>query len=426
MSKAYKIGIVGLGKLGKPVALGMSLKGHDVMGYDVLATQMQKDSFPHREIGPNGETSIEPLLQKCSLRFGQLNEVVAHAEIIFVAVQTPHEVEYEGITRIPETRKNFNYTWLKSACGKLADEIKKQGQDKVVIIISTVLPGTMQKEILPLLNDHVKICYNPFFIAMGTTIKDFYFPEFVLFGVVSDWAADKADKFYQTIMNAPFYRTSLENAEMIKVSYNTFIGMKIVFANVVMEICHKLPNVDVNGVTGALKLANRRLMSGAYMDGGMGDGGGCHPRDNIALSWLAQENNLSYDWYESVMVAREKQTEWLADLMLEHKDTGLPNVILGKSFKPETNLTVGSPAILLKNLLEEKNVKVQMYDPHVDGEEEPEFVKKAAIFFIGTKHATFAVFPFPQASIVLDPHRYIPEQSGVRVIAIGSAKGCSS
>ena len=314
---------------------------------------------------------------------------------------------------------SFDYTWLKSACENLSKAIERNGEDRVVIIISTVLPGTIRKHILPLLCDNVKLCYNPFFIAMGTTIRDFYYPEFILFGVHDDNAAKKAEEFYKTITDAPFYHTTIENAEMIKVSYNTFIGMKIVFANTLMEVCHKLPKVDVDAVTKALTMANRRLMSGAYMTGGMGDGGGCHPRDNIALSWLAREVSLKHDWYDDVMKAREDQTEWLADLMCEHEG---PYVVLGKSFKPETNLTVGSPSILLKNIMEERKKKCDMYDPHVDGEEVPEFAQQKATYFIGTKHDCFKSFKFPAGSVVIDPHRYIADQDGVNVIRVGATE----
>src|SRR6476661_4272449 len=104
-----RVGFVGLGKLGTPVALAVSLAGHDVMGYDIDASRMQKESFPHREIGPNGESTIEPLLRESSLRFGALDEVVAHSELVFVAVQTPHEPLYEGVTRIPSERADFDY-----------------------------------------------------------------------------------------------------------------------------------------------------------------------------------------------------------------------------------------------------------------------------------------------------------------------------
>ncbi|CAF0991580.1 unnamed protein product [Didymodactylos carnosus] len=186
-----------------------------------------------------------------------------------------------------------------------------------------------------------------------------------------------------------------------------------------MEVCHKLGFCDVDVVTNALSLASHRLMSGAYLRGGMGDGGGCHPRDNIALSWLASELKLKHDWYADVMRAREDQTDWLADLIVEHEGD---KVILGKSFKPETNLTVGSPSLLLRNLLEERNVRVQSWDPHVDGEEVPDFARRKAVYFIATQHAYFKSFAFPKGSVVLDPFRYIIDQADVRIIRIGSTK----
>mgnify|MGYP003664568856 FL=1 len=313
---------------------------------------------------------------------------------------------------------DFDYSFLKSGIEDLAKEVEKQGEDKVVIIISTVLPGTIEREIKPLLNDKVKLCYNPFFIAMGTTMRDFLNPEYVLFGVDNEAAAEKAEKFYRTLHDRPFYKTAIKNAELIKVAYNTFIGMKIAYANTMMEICHKI-GADVDEVTGAMSLATERLISGKYLSGGMGDGGGCHPRDNIAMSWLAKKLDLSYDFFESLMMGREQQTEWLADLIEEHKGD-LPVMILGKAFKEETNLTVGSPSILLKNILDERGMAVDMYDPHVDKDLELD-ITEPRLFFIGTKHSEFNNYEFPKGSVVLDPWRYISDQSdwGVEVIRIG-------
>lgn len=410
-----KIGFVGLGKLGMPCALAISLKGHDVMGFDVCPEKMQKHTFTFCERGPNGEPSIEPLLKKSNLGFGSLREVVRHSDIIFVAVQTPHNERYEGVTRLPTERIDFDYTYLVNCIRDLSLVIQEGGEDKVVVIISTVLPGTLRKHVLPLINNHVRLCYNPFFIAMGTAMTDFYNPEFVLFGVVDEEAAKKAEVFYKTIHNAPFFRTSLENAELIKVAYNTFIGTKIAFANTIMEICHKLPGTNVDEVMTALQLAKDRLISGKYLGGGMGDGGGCHPRDNIALSWLARELHLSFDWFEAIMLARENQTEWLAWLMVQHK---LPKVILGKAFKAETNIVVGSPAVLMKNLLEESGHEVTMWDPYVDKHRIPE-LRRPGVFFVATRHPEFRTFTFPKGSVVIDPWRYIPDQEGVTVIRVG-------
>jgi UDPglucose 6-dehydrogenase len=424
--RSWRIGFVGLGKLGMPVALALSLKGHDVMGYDVDPERMQKDSFRHREIGPNAEPSIEPLLQASNLRFGPLEEVVRHAEVIFVAVQTPHDPRYEGVTRLPEERVNFEYTYLRQAVGTLSDAIQRLGEDRTVVIISTVLPGTINREIVPVLNDHVKLCYNPFFIAMGTTITDFLHPEFVLFGVWDTDAAQQVRSLYATLHDRPFYGTSIENAELIKVAYNTYITMKICYANTLMEICHKTPGCDVDEVTNALGLATERILSPRYMRAGMGDGGGCHPRDNIALSWLARKLDLSYDFFENVMLCREKQTEWLAHAIAQHHErchfqdriVG----IYGRSFKAGTNLTVGSPATLLAGILEELGFEVRMYDPYID--EGPCPFDWAGVYFVATNHKQFAAadWNFPKGSVVLDPWRFIPSHEGVEVIPIGVGK----
>lgn len=414
------IGMIGLGKLGLPVALAMSLKGHNVIGYDINPALMQSESYPHRELGPNDEPSLEPALRESNLVFGDLPEVVALSDIIFVSVQTPHDPRYEGITRLPDERIDFNYRYLETAVAALSAEIARQGSDKVVVIISTVLPGTIRERILPLINERVKLCYNPYFIAMGTVIRDFYYPEFILLGTHDEAAAEVVTAFYRTITEAPVYATAIENAELIKVAYNTYISTKIAYVNTLMEICHKLPGTDIDQVTGALALANRRLISPAYMRGGMGDGGGCHPRDNIALSWLAKKLDLSFDWFEAIMLAREEQTDWLADLALKYAvPRKLPIVVMGFAFKPETNLTTGSPAVLLAGLIDEVYRKVYLYDPYVTGGEPP--LETPAVFFIGCKHEVFSTYQFPEGSVVIDPHRYIPDQPGVQVIRVGAA-----
>ena len=235
---------------------------------------------------------------------------------------------------------------------------------------------------------------------------------------------NKLKNFIKTINKAPFHKTTLENAELIKVIYNTFISTKIAMMNTVMETCHHLPNTDVDDVTEALSKCDNRIISSRYLTGGMGDGGGCHPRDNIALSYLARKFKLSYNWYDNIMKQRENQTEWLADLIIENKGDKQIN-ILGKTFKPETNIETGSPSILLKNILEEKGETVRMWDPHVDDsdimkvKDEYEWDKVPQLFFIGTKHKTFIDFYFMPGSVVIDPFRYLEVHNNVKYIPIG-------
>ena len=416
-----KIGFLGLGKLGLPVALAVESKGHQVVGTDINEITLRNIRFKTLNYIEKG---AEELLKKSKLKLQTLDKIVEESDIIFVPIQTPHEKKYEGITRMPEERADFNYEFLINGIKELNEEIEKQGKDKTVIIISTVLPGTISKFIKPILGTHLKLCYNPFFIAMGTTIEDFLFSEMILFGVDDEGAAKQAQKFYKTINKAPFHKTTLENAELIKVIYNTFISTKIAMMNTVMETCHHLPNTDVDDVTEALSKCDNRIISSRYLTGGMGDGGGCHPRDNIALSYLARKFKLSYNWYDNIMKQRENQTEWLADLIIENKGDKQIN-ILGKTFKPETNIETGSPSILLKNILEEKGETVRMWDPHVDDsdimkvKDEYEWDKVPQLFFIGTKHKTFIDFYFMPGSVVIDPFRYLEVHDNVKYIPIG-------
>ena len=418
-----KVGFIGLGKLGLPCALAVESRGHKVIGYD--PSEQVEEIIDSKQLQYQ-EIWAQEYLEKSKIQIKPVEEVVKHSEIIFVPIQTPHGEKFEGSTRIPDDREDFDYTFLKKGVKNLSDEIEKQGKEKIVIIISTVLPGTIRREIIPLLGKHTKLCYNPFFIAMGTTMRDFLKPEIVLFGVDDNKAAQKAKKFYRTLHHQPFYETTIENAELIKVVYNTFIGTKLAFVNTIMEMCHHLPNTNVDDVTNALKMCDDRIISDRYLSGGMGDGGGCHPRDNIALSWLSDKLGVKFNWFDNIMKQREIQTEWFVKLIEEYgEDRGIN--ILGKSFKPETNIITGSPSILLKNILEERGHGVFMWDPYID---EPwEEIKQkyddsdnetdSHLYFIGTKHPEFTSFPFEKGSVIIDPWRYIPDVEGCEVIRVG-------
>ena len=414
------VGFMGLGKLGLPCALAVEMRGHKVIGYDPSPSVkeiLDTKKLPYKEIW------AQDYLDKSNIKIKSVKELVEHSDIIFVPIQTPHGEKFEGTTRIPDDREDFDYSYLIDGLTELDYELFQQKKEMTVIVISTVLPGTIRRDIKPLLSEYTKLCYNPFFIAMGTTMEDFLRPEIILFGVDDEEAAKKAKKFYRTINHAPFYETTIENAELIKVAYNTFIGTKIAYVNTLMEMCHHLPNTNVDEVMNALKMCNKRIISDKYLSGGMGDGGGCHPRDNIALSWLSDELGLRFNWFDNIMKQREVQTEWLVD-MIEKESNGLPITILGKSFKPQTNITTGSPSILLSNILKERGLSATMYDPYIDEpfgdwQDMSEYDGLPQCYFIGTKHEDFVNFPFDDESIIIDPWRFIPDKEGCKVIRIG-------
>lgn len=406
--------MLGLGKLGLPVATALAARGIDVWGHDPFV-----DDFPQ-------DLSYEADFAETVKRGdGRVHFMRGPGEVLdridgvcLIAVQTPHEARFEGVTPLPDDRADFDYSFLIDA---VRDANELSTRPTTFAVISTVLPGTMEREIIPLLKPGNRLCYTPQFIAMSTTIEDFLHPEFVLLG----GDTGEVEAVYKAAGIGPFYRTTVPNAELIKVAYNTFIGLKLAFANTLMEVCHKTA-CDVDEVTNALALAKRRLISPAYMQGGMGDGGGCHPRDNIALSWLARELALSHDLFEDAMVARENQTQWLVDLVSEKcAEHNLPPAILGLAYKPGSHITTGSPARLAFSQLMKERFALHggcdIFDPHVTA---PQVIRSKptvpAVFLVGCRHPEFPEWELPEGSVVIDPWRYMPDRDGIEVHRIGA------
>ena len=416
-----RISVIGIGKLGAPLALSIA-RHHDVVGFDVnpeMAAVFALKKYPHREL------RAQEYLEQTTMRVvGSVDEAVAHGDVVFVIVQTPHRPEFEGVTRLPVERADFDYTYLRSAVEAVAAAAAKLQKRIALVVMSTVLPGTMDREIRPLLNEYTALVYSPAFPAMGTAIIDYENPEFVLVGVDDRDAADLLRSIYAKMNSAPIVEMSVRSAEATKVFYNSFISAKIALANAWMEVCEHL-GANCDDVTRALSLAKDRVVSPKYLKAGMGDGGACHPRDGIALSWLSRELGMGYDLFGDLMRIREKQADWLADVCWEHVTRrGLDVVILGKAYKAGTNLTVGSCATLLRNILDErrtdrlgmKQVGIDHYDPHVDP---PRTFLMPAVFIVATDHSEFYGMTFPVGSVVVDPWGRMADREGVEVVRVG-------
>ncbi len=410
------VGWVGLGKLGLPCALVMA-QHHQVTGYDVSDLP---DKILYGKEEPPREEGIKELLEKHSLTIAHsVDDVVSNSDVIFVAVQTPHSPEYGGETPAPGERRDFEYAYLVQTVRNICLAAKAQRKNIIVAVISTVLPGTCSRLIFPMLNRYVQFAYTPAFIAMGTTIADYRKPEFQVCGVLGEAKkvrAQIARVFLPVHGEDRLLHCGVEDGEAIKIVYNTLISTKIVFANMLMEMCHKT-GADCDVVTGALALATDRLISDKYLYGGMGDGGACHPRDLIAMSWLAERLDLSYDLMGSLVQAREAQVHWIADLATQYKElSGLPLTILGKSYKPKSAITTGSPALLLADQL--RGESPWQYDPYVD-EPHDRYTRLACVFVIATAHPEFYDLEFAYGSIVIDPWGRMKDQPGVTVIRVG-------
>jgi len=322
-----RIGFIGLGKLGMPCAEAIRKKGFHVAGYDI--EDKRSDLVEIRD-------SIEDL---CRDR-----------DIVFVATPTPHEEGYDG--REPTSHKeskDFNYDSVKKVLAKCN---KHMGVTQSLVLISTVLPGTIRRELAPLVTN-VKLLYNPYLIAMGTVAEDMIKPEMIMIGTkkgVYETAhkAQQLEAFYNQVCD-DYPRIEFgtwEDIEAMKIFYNTFISNKIALVNMIQDVAHKLGNMDVDKVTQALAKSTKRIVSPAYMKAGMGDGGACHPRDNIALRWLAKDLGLGYDMFESIMTAREQQAESMAKAILEH---GNNIYFTSDSYKPGVNMPDGSSSLLLQH-----------------------------------------------------------------------------
>ena len=415
-----KVGMVGLGKLGLPCLLAMEKYGkHDVFGYELSKYTQKAIADKHVTYW---EKDVNNLLADSKLTLtDSAADLVGICDIIFVAVPTPHDAAFEGLTPIPNERRDFDYEYLRNAARDLSNGLKRfPNADPLIVVISTVLPGTMRTEVLPILQQNrpkVRFAYNPYFIAMGTTIDDFMNPEFFLIGSDNPNDASTLANFYSFVGDRT-KTMEIESAELTKVAYNTFIGFKIVFANALSEIVQSRGG-DVDEVTQALADARYRLMSPKYLSAGMGDGGGCHPRDQIAMSWLAAEAGMSFDIFEFIAKARDEQTSRQASQILElSKELNLPILVLGKSYKENSPLTIGSPALLLQYYLNKLQAKFDAWDPWVDGEE---FSQTAPVVaFIASKHEAFKKILLPAGSVVIDPWGFYQSPSnGIKVITPG-------
>ena len=322
-----KIGFIGLGKLGMPCAEAISKKGYDVAGYDIA--QRTSDLIKIKN---------------------SIKDVCKDRDIVFVATPTPHEEGYDGREPTSDKEvKDFDYTSVKKVLQECNNHMT---ETQSLVLISTVLPGTIRRELAPLVTN-VKLLYNPYLIAMGTVAEDMLNPEMIMIGTkkgvyATAIKARQLESFYNSICenNPRIEFGTWEETESMKIFYNTFISNKIALVNMIQDVAQKLGHVDVDKVTKALSKSTKRIVSPAYMKAGMGDGGACHPRDNIALRWLAKDLGLGYDMFESIMTAREKQAENMAIEILKHGE----NVFFtSDSYKPGTDMVDGSYSLLVQH-----------------------------------------------------------------------------
>ena len=394
MENSVKIGFIGLGKLGLPCATVIAEKGHDVTGYDI--TNVTSDDI-----------SIK----------ANIVETVQDRDIVFVAVPTPHHPDYDGKAPTAHLEpKDFSYDIVVDV---LREANEHMTQEQLLVLISTVLPGTTRKEFAPLVTN-TRFVYNPYFIAMGTVAWDMVNPEMVIVGTDTgkiNGDAEQLVEFYKGIMeNKPRYEVcTWDECECIKVFYNTFISMKIGFVNMIQDVAEKQGNINVDVVTNALSKSKNRIISTRYMTAGMGDGGACHPRDNIALRYMAKKLDLQYDLFDAIMKAREVQAKNMAKKLVSLAiKNNLPILLNGISYKPGVPYIDGSYSLLVGHYCSEVEYHCMRVDPLVCPQKGP----FSAIVLLS--HPELYCF-LNDDSIVVDPWRKY-KSSKHKVIHYGNTR----
>lgn len=433
-----KVGVMGLGKLGLPLALVLDGPANcQVTGYD--PDHRPADVLLGRVPAPD-EPMVETMLKSHQVTMASDPKMlVRSADTIFVVVPTPHPPEYDGtrpssgelISTYPGEPMpvgpgqpiDFEYAYLVQAVRSLSRAAWELNKPITIAIVSTVLPGTISRDLKPVITEQVTLIYSPSLIALGSVVRDLQNPEFVIVGCDRHSDAVPVCEVISKLHNKPFQIMDMESAELTKIAYNTFTSMKIVFANMIMELAHKT-GADCDKVTEALALATDNLMSGRYLKGGMGGGGYCHPRDVIAGAYLARKLDVRANLFGFLSDARQQQSSWLAD-QVQHwsRLTGLPIVVLGEAYKPETGLSGGSAARLLVQQLSSRELYAEVIDPYTrpgfDMDNVRAAVDKPAVYVVGVGHIVWAEIEIPAGSVVIDPVGLIADQPGVTVIRIG-------
>ena len=406
------IGFIGIGKLGMACAEVMATK-HNVTGYDIYPKTSDKIRISD-----------------------SLRGAVTGQDIVFIAVQTPHDARYGGaepIAHLPNV--DFDYSTVE----QVLDEVNVWASpEQLVVLISTVLPGTVRERLQPRITN-ARFVYNPYLIAMGSVEWDMVNPEMVIIGTEDGSTTGDAQElieFYQGLMeNNPRYEVGTwDEAECIKVFYNTFISAKIGLVNMIQDVAIRQGNINVDIVTSALAKSSMRIMGPKYMTAGLGDAGPCHPRDNIALRYLAEKLDLQYDLFDAIMHAREIQAKNMARFVaLESERNGkLPVWIHGKAYKPGVDYLEGSYSLLVGHFLEHEFGVRPMYIDPLTEETNPKAVRGVILMahnrqvtygYAGEQKEQELYCTIEPGSVIIDPWRtYSTTSDDIKVIHYGNTR----
>jgi UDPglucose 6-dehydrogenase len=435
----HAVSVIGLGKLGAPMAACFAARGFQVLAVDANVAKVE---CLRQGKSPVFEPHLPELLASCDGRLRATNDIgaaVLGSGVSFIVVATPSE-----------PGGGFSLEYVLPVCEKVGRTLRHKDGFHLVVLTSTVMPGSTGGAVRQALETasgkrigrDFGLCYNPEFIALGSVVRDFLNPDFLLIGESDPRSGEILEEIYRRVCDRrpPAVRLNFVNAEIAKLAVNTFVTTKISFANMLARICERVPGSTVDEVTKALGLDSR--IGSKYLKGAISYGGPCFPRDNLALASLARLVGAPADIAQATDAFNRSQIRWLADFVQNSlSDRGRVG-LLGLTYKPYTDVTEEAAGSLLYRMLISRRVPVVAFDPAV-GANSPGFdsgrmelapsatecVAQADVVVIATPWPEFsriqsAVWARPAAPrMVIDCWRtfdFLQHVAGVRYIGLGS------
>lgn len=359
--KTIPVSIIGMGKLGTSMAVAMAQRGCRVIGMDVNPEAIRKINARQ---APVAETGLQDLLTRFGSRITATEDVetaVLNSAVTFVVVATPSQADGA-----------FSNHQLLPALERIGRALRRKKGYHIVVITCTVMPGTTDSIARPLLEKQSgKKCgrdfglvYNPEFIALGSVIRDFLNPDFVLMGTREEKAQRWMERFYAQVCenHAPVQTLSPVEAEIGKISLNCYCTMKITFANLIAEVAEAVPGVDAAKINQAIGLDTR--IGRRYLAPGLGFGGPCFPRDNVAFRVFAERLKITAFLPVAVHTSNQRQAARLVRRVRTLLPKGGRVAVLGLSYKPFTPVIEESQAMqVAQQLAATRGLRVTVFDP---------------------------------------------------------------
>lgn len=356
------ISVLGIGKLGLPLAACLANKGYRVIGLDLNQSVVQT---VNQGRSPYYEPGLAELINSCHEHLSATDDyqyAIDNSDISFIVVPTPSKPD-----------GSFSTQYVETSAEQIAAKLKKKNGFHLIVVTSTVLPGVCRGTLIPLLErvsgkkcgKDFGLCYSPEFIALGSVIRDFTNPDVVLIGESDPKSGELLSAIYRKVCpnQPPIVRTNVDNAELAKISLNAFITMKITFANTLAEIAEKIPGGDADVLSQMLGFDSR--IGRKYLTGGTAYGGPCFPRDNKAFSSVAKRLGCQAKLSTTTDEVNGDQVSRIVQLITQKLGelSGKKVAILGLTYKANTDVVEEAAPVKIAASLKQKGAELSVYDP---------------------------------------------------------------